>query len=50
MRVRFGIISLPPRLKRGMISELEEKEIFQLLDWAGLAAVEQEPVLRTIRK
>jgi 23S rRNA pseudouridine2605 synthase len=50
MRVRFGIISLPPRLKRGMISELEEKDILQLLDWAGLAAVEQEPVLKTIRK
>ena len=37
MRVRFGVISLPPRLKRGMTAELDEKEVAQVLDWAGLA-------------
>ncbi|HEY5994735.1 MAG TPA: pseudouridine synthase [Gallionellaceae bacterium] len=37
MRVRFGIINLPPRLKRGMMAELGEGEIRQVLDWAGLA-------------
>ncbi len=36
MRVRFGIINLPPRLKRGMTAELGESEVAQVLDWAGL--------------
>ncbi len=49
MRVRFGIINLPPRLKRGMTTELEEKEVAQVLTWAGVnqtepPAVEAEPV------
>ena len=35
MRVRFGIVSLPPRLKRGTWVELKESEISQLLEWAG---------------
>lgn len=38
MRVRFGIISLPPRLKRGMTAELSESEVAQLLDWVGLTS------------
>lgn len=36
MRVRFGPINLPPRLKRGMMLELEPKEVVGLLEWAGL--------------
>ncbi len=36
MRVRFGIINLPPRLKRGMMAELGDGEIRQVLEWAGL--------------
>jgi 23S rRNA pseudouridine2605 synthase len=36
MRVRFGIINLPPRLKRGMTAELGEGEVAQVLDWAGI--------------
>jgi 23S rRNA pseudouridine2605 synthase len=36
MRVRFGIVNLPPRLKRGMMAELGEGEIRQVLEWAGL--------------
>jgi len=35
MRVRFGIVNLPPRLKRGTWVELKESEISQLLEWAG---------------
>ncbi|HYN27379.1 MAG TPA: pseudouridine synthase [Burkholderiales bacterium] len=43
MRVRFGIVSLPPRLKRGTWVELKESEISQLLEWAGSApAIQQD--------
>ena len=38
MRVRFGIINLPPRLKRGMTAELGEGEVAQVLNWAGIIA------------
>lgn len=38
MRIRFGIISLPPRLKRGMTAELGEREVAQVLEWVGIAA------------
>jgi 23S rRNA pseudouridine2605 synthase len=37
MRVRFGIVKLPPRLKRGNWIELKEAEISELLEWAGSA-------------
>jgi 23S rRNA pseudouridine2605 synthase len=40
MRVRFGIVNLPPRLKRGMQAELGEVEVRQVLEWAGLEAPE----------
>ena len=43
MRVRFGIINLPPRLKRGMTAELGEGEVAQVLDWAGIAADNDAP-------
>lgn len=50
MRVRFGVISLPPRLKRGMTAELDEKAVAQVLDWAGLTAggdeAQQNPELQ----
>ena len=36
MRVRFGIVNLPPRLKRGMQAELGEGEVRQIMEWAGL--------------
>ncbi|MDO8465932.1 MAG: pseudouridine synthase [Gallionella sp.] len=42
MRVRFGIISLPPRLKRGMTAELGAEEVAQVVDWAGIAPDEDE--------
>jgi 23S rRNA pseudouridine2605 synthase len=43
MRVRFGIINLPPRLKRGMTSELGEKEVAQVLDWVGIIPESDAP-------
>ncbi len=42
MRVRFGIINLPPRLKRGMTAELGEGEVAQVMEWVGIAANEAE--------
>ena len=36
MRVRFGIINLPPRIKRGMMAELGEGEVKKVLEWVGL--------------
>jgi len=42
MRIRFGIINLPPRLKRGMTAELGEGEVAQVLDWAGITADSDE--------
>lgn len=36
MRVRFGPVNLPPRVKRGTMLKLEQKEIVGLLEWAGL--------------
>ena len=42
MRVRFGIISLPPRLKRGMFSELDAGEVGQVLSWAEFPAADDE--------
>ncbi len=40
MRVRFGIVNLPPRLKRGMMAELGYEEVRQVLEWAGLQSPE----------
>ncbi len=37
MRVRFGPVALPPRLKRGTMLKLEQKQVVALLEWAGLA-------------
>ncbi len=36
MRVRFGPITLPSRVKRGQMLKLEQKEVVKLLEWAGL--------------
>lgn len=36
MRVRFGPIALPPRLKRGTMLKLEQKQVVSLLEWAEL--------------
>lgn len=42
IRVRFGIINLPPRLKRGTTAELGEGEVGQVLEWAGLSSQDDE--------
>lgn len=36
IRVRFGPIPMPPKLKRGMQMELSEAEVTKLLEWAEL--------------
>jgi 23S rRNA pseudouridine2605 synthase len=36
MRVRFGPINLPPRVKRGTMLKLEQKQVVSLLEWAEL--------------
>lgn len=36
IRVRFGPVALPPRLKRGMKEELPEEEVLSLMRWCGL--------------
>lgn len=36
MRVRFGPLELPARLKRGQMLELPPKEVANLLEWAGM--------------
>ena len=36
MRVRFGIVNLPPRLKRGMLAELGPGEVAAILGWVGM--------------
>jgi 23S rRNA pseudouridine2605 synthase len=33
IRVRFGLVGLPPRLKRGQVSALPAGEVRRLLDW-----------------
>ena len=43
MRVRFGPVNLPPRLKRGMMLELSQKEVIGLLEWAGLETPKTPP-------
>jgi 23S rRNA pseudouridine2605 synthase len=40
MRVRFGILSLPPRVKRGRWLELESAQVVEVLHWAGIALPE----------
>ncbi|MEW6563210.1 MAG: 23S rRNA pseudouridine(2605) synthase RluB [Pseudomonadota bacterium] len=36
MRVRYGIVNLPPRLKRGTMAELGPGEVTAVLEWVGL--------------
>ena len=43
MRVRFGSVNLPPRVKRGQMLKLEPKEVIGILEWAGLEAPKAPP-------
>ncbi|CAH1904207.1 23S rRNA pseudouridine(2605) synthase [Candidatus Nitrotoga sp. HW29] len=45
IRVRFGIVNLPPRLKRGTLAELGTGEVGQILDWVGM---ESKPVTEKV--
>ena len=36
IRVRFGILNLPPRIKRGQMLELESAQVAAILKWADL--------------
>ncbi|HEY5761750.1 MAG TPA: pseudouridine synthase [Rhodocyclaceae bacterium] len=38
MRVRYGPLNLPPNLRRGKVTELDERNIRALLDAVGMAA------------
>lgn len=38
MRVRFGIVNLPSRIKRGMMDELDDTQVKAILEWVGLPA------------
>lgn len=50
MRVRFGPVNLPPRVKRGMMLELDPKEVIGLLEWAGLETPKGPMRQRTARE
>jgi 23S rRNA pseudouridine2605 synthase len=47
MRVRFGIVHLPPRLKRGMLLELPPNEVNGILKWAGM---ETRPIPQRLQR
>jgi 23S rRNA pseudouridine2605 synthase len=36
-RIRFGLITLPPQLRRGQKAELGDDQVAQVLEWAGMA-------------
>lgn len=38
IRVRFGPVAMPPRLKRGMLQDLTDDEVTRLLEWCDLGA------------
>ncbi|MBV1776548.1 pseudouridine synthase [Burkholderiaceae bacterium DAT-1] len=42
MRVRFGALTLPSRLKRGQYYELGESEVLAVMKWAGLGLTGRE--------
>jgi 23S rRNA pseudouridine2605 synthase len=46
MRTRFGIISLPPQLKRGQVHELSPDEVRRVMSWLGIAPAARPPVDR----
>jgi 23S rRNA pseudouridine2605 synthase len=43
MRVRFGVVALPPRLKRGQVSALPAGEVKELLEWLDEHAPGPQP-------
>ena len=43
IRVRFGMVNLPPRVKRGQMLELESVQVVAILKWVGLPVPMQLP-------
>jgi 23S rRNA pseudouridine2605 synthase len=41
IRIRYGVVSLPRGLKRGMWREMEPEDARKLLEWAGIPAPDQ---------
>lgn len=50
MRVRFGAVNLPPRLKRGQFYEMVETEVLGIVKWAGLRLNGQEKTADVIAR
>jgi 23S rRNA pseudouridine2605 synthase len=46
IRVRFGMLTLPPRVKRGRWLELEPEQVVAVLKWAGIELPEASPAPR----
>ncbi len=46
IRVRFGMVNLPARIKRGQVMELEAPQVAALMQWAGLPVPEVLPQRR----
>ncbi len=46
IRVRFGMLTLPPRVKRGRWLELEPEQVVAVLKWAGIDLPEASAVPR----
>ena len=49
MRVRFGIVNLPSRIKRGMMAELGEVEVRAVMEWAGLPLPPPRQISHNVR-
>jgi 23S rRNA pseudouridine2605 synthase len=50
IRVRFGILTLPPRVKRGRWLELEPEQVATVLKWAGIVLPSATPADGVRRK
>lgn len=46
IRVRFGMLTLPPRVKRGRWLELEPEQVVEVLKWAGVTLPEMQSTPR----
>ncbi len=50
MRVRFGIINLPPSIKRGKMAELGKGEVKQVVDWVAQVSQNAENKTKSLPK
>jgi 23S rRNA pseudouridine2605 synthase len=50
MRVRFGIVNLPPSIKRGKMAELGTGEVEMILDWVGMPMPQPAQASSVVRK